>query len=153
MRVCVCAKARTSVSSCVTVDVLSKGLHRSVRGPLIRRSMTRLLSTALEMGGCVPGGRRGCLDTDETVDLTHRFTRSHTNRMCASSFKCDASRRSKSTADTVLNNAVVCACMCVLLYFLMCFDVRLEISPKKQTLNMLGFEIVKLERLKVTVSS
>lgn len=31
------AKARTSVSSCVTADVLSKGLPRSVRGPFDQR--------------------------------------------------------------------------------------------------------------------
>lgn len=63
------AKACTSMSTCV--DVLSKGLHRSVRGPLIRRSMTGLLSGALEMGGCVLGGNTYILKCEGIIAVAY----------------------------------------------------------------------------------
>lgn len=59
----------------VTLDVLSKGLHRSVQGTLIKRSMTRLLSAALKMGGCVLGGRWLMW---VTVVLTHKLKHTET---------------------------------------------------------------------------
>lgn len=124
---CVCAKARTGVSTCVTVDVLSKGLHRSVRGPLIRRSVTRLLSTALEMGGCVLGGRRGWLDMDETVDLTHTFTHTHTHKQNKSgaSFKCDTSRPQSELKRRDEHNIGQCRCLCM--YVCVCVIVFLDV--------------------------
>lgn len=89
---CDCAKAQTSASTCVIANVLSKSLPGSVRRPLIRLFMTGLLLSALEKGGYVPGGRWGLFDMDETVDLTHGFARSYTNRSSAAPFVGDSSR-------------------------------------------------------------
>lgn len=117
--VCLCQSTYKRVKLC-NCGCPFKGPSQICPGPFDQAFYD---STALEMGGCVPGGRRGCLDRDETVDLTHTFTRSHTNRMSAASFKCDASRLSKSTADAVLNNADVCACMCVCVCYCIFFYV------------------------------
>lgn len=151
--VCVCAKARTCVSTCVTVDVLSKGLHRSVRGPLIRRSVTRLLSTALEMGGCVPGGTRCWLDMDETVDLTRTHTHTDKQNKRAASFKCDTSRpqselkrRSIGQCRCLCTN--VCVPMPVCVFVSQNVITRLEMTSKNKPLYMVS----KLGRLRLTVA-
>lgn len=107
--VCVCAKAHTTVSACVTVDVLSKGLRRFVRGSLIRRSMTCWLLTAFEMGG-----RAGWPLMRLQIWPTHSQARTQT-----APFKCDTSRLPKSS-ERVLNNADMCVPtpVCVIVLFL-----------------------------------
>lgn len=62
------------VSLCNCGCPFKGGLHRSVQGPLISLSMTRLLLTALKMGGCVSGGRRDGFDMVVKMFLNHTGT-------------------------------------------------------------------------------
>lgn len=73
-----CAKARTSVSTRVSLDVLSKGLHRSVRRPLISRSTSPALDGSRDararVGGWAVGGSSGWLWCWPTWSNTHTHT-------------------------------------------------------------------------------
>lgn len=93
----VCAKPCTSMSACVTVDVLSKGLHRSVRGPLIRHSM---LSMALEMGGCPCSRRWSWVDTVERLLIWPRYSNMTSAAYFPSHVKA-AGRASKGVCECV----------------------------------------------------
>lgn len=140
--VCVCAKAQTTVSACVTVDVqraftdLSEALWSGVLWLACSWRPSRW-----EAG--LVGHRCDCGFDPHIHRLAHKQLHSNAIHLDFQS----------QVKGTVLNNADMCVCprLFVLLFFFQNFLTRLEMNQKKQF--NLTIEIVKLEKSKVKASS